>query len=71
MLFTTQPYDGLEERTFTLRLSIVTSEPPVIKARWVMQEQQEEEMAQEFKDKLTAEIGGLCQLTVGTFALGQ
>ena len=71
LLFTTQPYDGLEERTFTLRLSIVTSEPPVIKARWVMQEQQEEEMAQEFKEKLTAEIGGLCQLTVGTFALGQ
>ncbi|ROZ80923.1 DUF2303 family protein [Pseudomonas neustonica] len=71
LLFLASPYDGLEARTFTLRLSILTSEPPVIKPRWVMQEQQEEEMAQEFKDKLTAEIGGLCQLTVGTFALGQ
>lgn len=71
LLFTTQPYDGLGSCTFTLRLSIITDDTPLLKVRWVMQEQQEEEMAQEFKERLTAEIGGLCTLTVGTFALGQ
>ncbi|WP_425056663.1 DUF2303 family protein [Pseudomonas abyssi] len=71
LLFTTPPYDGLGSRTFTLRLSIITGDTPLLKVRWVMQEQQEEEMAQEFKDRLTSEIGGLCTLTVGTFAIGQ
>ena len=70
LLFTTPPYDGLGSRTFTLRLSIITGDTPLLKVRWVMQEQQEEEMAQEFKDRLTSEIGGLCTLTVGTFAIG-
>lgn len=71
LLFTTPPYDGLGSRTFTLRLSVITGDTPLLKVRWVQQEQQEEEMAQEFKERLTAEIGGLCTLTVGTFALGQ
>ena len=71
LLFTTPPYDGLGSRTFTLRLSIITGDTPLLKARWVMQEQQEEEMAQEFKERLTTEIGGLCTLTVGTFAIGK
>jgi len=71
LLFTTQPYDGLGRRDFKLRLSIITGETPLLKVRWVMQEQQEEEMAQEFKERLTSEIGGLCTLTVGTFAIGK
>lgn len=71
LLFTITPYEGLSERTFTLRLSILTTEPPTIKPRWVMQEQQEEEIAQEFKTKLSAEIGGFATLTVGTFELGK
>jgi len=71
LLFTTQPYDGLGRRDFKLRLSIITGDTPLLKVRWVMQEQQEEEMAQEFKDRLTSEIGGLCTLTVGTFAIGK
>ena len=71
LMFTTPPYDGLGSCTFTLRLSIITGDTPLLKVRWVMQEQQEEEMAQEFKDRLTSEIGGLCTLTVGTFAIGK
>lgn len=71
LLFTTPPYDGLGRRDFKLRLSIITGDTPLLKVRWVMQEQQEEEMAQEFKERLTAEIGGLCTLTVGTFAIGK
>lgn len=71
LLFTIAPYEGLKERTFILRLSILTTEPPTIKPRWVMQEQQEEEIAQEFKEKLAAEIGGFATLTVGIFELGK
>lgn len=50
--FTCEPYQGLEERTFTVRLSLITSEKPVISARIVRLETAEEEMAQELEEKL-------------------
>lgn len=50
--FTCEPYQGLEERTFTVRLSLITSEKPVISARIVRLETLEEEMAQELEEKL-------------------
>ncbi|MBW4978303.1 YfdQ family protein [Marinobacter adhaerens] len=50
--FTCEPYQGLEERTFTLRLSLITSEKPVIIPRIVRLETAEEEMAQELEEKL-------------------
>ena len=50
--FTCEPYQGLEERTFTLRLSLITSEKPVIVPRIVRLETAEEEMAQELEEKL-------------------
>ncbi|SDS02256.1 Uncharacterized conserved protein YfdQ, DUF2303 family [Halopseudomonas litoralis] len=71
LLFTIKPYEGLEERTFTLRLSVITGDKPVLVARWVQQEAQEEEIAQEFKAVLTAEIGGFVHLTLGSFDPGK
>lgn len=70
LLFTIKPYEGLLERTFTLRLSIITGEKPTIKPRWVQQEAQEEEIAQEFKQVLKQQIGGFANLTLGSFNPG-
>lgn len=71
LLFTVKPYEGLAEQTFTLRLSILTgSEKPTLKVRWVQREAQEEAMAQEFKEVLDSEIGGLATLTLGNFNPG-
>ncbi len=50
--FTCEPYQGLDERTFTLRLSLITSEKPVISARIVRLETAQEEMAKELEEKL-------------------
>lgn len=70
LLFTIKPYEGLLERTFTLRLSIITGEKPTIKPRWVQQEAQEEEIAQELKQVLKQQIGRFANLTLGTFNPG-
>lgn len=71
LLFTIKPFEGLQQRTFTLRLSIITGDKPQLVARWVQQEAQQEEIAQEFKEKLTSEIGGFAQLTLGNFNPGK
>lgn len=71
ILFTFAPYEGLAEREFCLRLSIITGENPRIKPRWVQQEQQVEDIAQEFKQVLSSEIGGLAAITIGTFNPGK
>lgn len=68
LLFTTKPYEGLPPFAFTLRLSIITGEKPMLCPRWVQREAQEEEIAQGFKSALSDEIGGLSVLTVGTFS---
>lgn len=71
LLFTTKPYEGLAEQTFILRLSILTGgDKPSLKVRWVQREAQQEAMAQEFKEVLSSEIGGLATLTLGNFNPG-
>jgi len=50
--FTCEPYNGLQERTFTLRLSLITGETPRIGLRIVRLETQQEEMAKELEEKL-------------------
>lgn len=70
LLFTVKPYEGLLERTFILRLSIITGDKPTIRPRWVQQEAQEEEIAQEFKQVLKQQIGGFANLTLGSFHPG-
>lgn len=72
LLYTIKPYEGLQARTFTLRLSVITGgDKPVLVSRWVQQEAQEEEIAQEFKGVLTSEIGGFADLTLGSFNPGK
>jgi uncharacterized protein YfdQ (DUF2303 family) len=51
--FTCQPYSGLGERLFTLRLQILTGEDkPKISMRIVKLEAQKEDIAKEFKEKI-------------------
>lgn len=72
LLYTIKPYEGLQACTFTLRLSVITGgDKPVLVPRWVQQEAQEEEIAQEFKGVLTNEIGGFAELTLGSFNPGK
>lgn len=71
LLFTCHPYEGLQPRIFTLRLSILTGDKPQLVARWVQQEAQEEEIAQEFKEVLREQIGAFTHLTLGNFNPGQ
>lgn len=46
------PYEGLEEYRFKVRMSILTSDSPVLVLRIVQLEAYEEEMAQEFRNLL-------------------
>ena len=49
-------------------LSVITSGvQPMLKLRWVGEEVQREEIAQEFKSVLDAQIGISAQLILGTF----
>jgi uncharacterized protein YfdQ (DUF2303 family) len=53
MAFTCTPYNGLEERQFSLRVGILTGgEKPAVVFRIMRLEQIEEEIAEEFKDLL-------------------
>lgn len=66
------PFDGLLSHSFELRLGILTGTgkpQPVV--RWVQREVQIEEIKQEFKDRLNADIGGLYELVVGSFNPGK
>lgn len=50
------PYEGLGERRFSLRNSLLKSSEPVFVLRIVQLEAQEEEMANEFRDLLVAQF---------------
>ncbi|MBB5321191.1 DUF2303 family protein [Marinobacter oulmenensis] len=66
--FTCEPYQGLSERTFTLRLSLITGEKPQISARIVRLESVKEEMAKELEDRLRSGFEDTAVRTfVGTF----
>jgi len=71
LLFSCKPYEGLERRTFILRLSIITGEKPTLKPRWVSEEQTREEIAQEFKFVLIRELCEASTITLGTFNPGK
>ena len=71
-IFTTRPYEALNPADITLRLSVITGEKaPVLKLRWVGQEAQQEGFADEFKQALVAEVGGLVPMTIGTYTQGK
>lgn len=69
--FKCNPFEGLEERSFTLRLGVLTSNgKPVMAVRIVKREAVLEEIKQEFQRKLDAEIGGFYTLVLGSFSTG-
>lgn len=69
--FNIVPYEGLNQRVFTLALSVLTSEDkPTLKPRWVGEELQREEIAKEFKTVLAKEVGGSATLLLGSFNAG-
>lgn len=64
------PIRGLGNREFTLRLSILTSEQPVLVLRIVRVEAAEEEIAKEFRDLLKERFEEEDILTfIGTFSV--
>lgn len=66
--FNTIPFEGLTEQQITLRLSVITSgAQPVLKLRWLGEEVQREDIAQEFKTVLQAKIGDAAALSLGSF----
>jgi len=66
--FRTIPFEGLTEQQITLRLSVITSGvQPVLKLRWVGEEVQREDIAQEFKAVLQRNIGDATTLSLGSF----
>ncbi|MNF40662.1 hypothetical protein D3C84_216710 [compost metagenome] len=68
LVFSAVPFEGLQSRDFTFRVSVITSgTQSVLKLRWVGEEVQREEIAQEFKSVLDAAVGTHAKLTLGTF----
>ena len=52
------PYEGLDERRFSMRNSLLTSDEPCFVLRIVQLEAQEEEIANEFRDLLISKFEG-------------
>jgi uncharacterized protein YfdQ (DUF2303 family) len=66
--FKTEPYAGFEERTFLLRLSVITSEKdPILVLRIVGKEDVEEAISQEFAGLLNDGTGDKLAFNIGTF----
>lgn len=66
--FRTVPYDGLAERTFRLRLGVITGGDKVALTLRIQQaEQVTEDIAKDFRDRLATKLGTACPLTLGTF----
>lgn len=66
--FTCEPYHGLTDRTFRLRVSLITGETPRLVMRIVRLEHHQEDMANEFREKLEHELDGqFVDTFVGTF----
>lgn len=67
-LFRCEPYIGLANREFFLRLAVLTSaEKPVLTLRIVQKEVHQEAIAEEFKALLLREIGDAAAMTIGEF----
>lgn len=68
LIFSVVPFEGLQLREIILRISVITSgAQPALKLRWVGEEVQREEIAQEFKSVLDAQVGEAAKLALGTF----
>lgn len=68
LLFSVVPFEGLTEQQIQLRLSVITSGAhPTLKLRWVGEDVQREDIAQEFKTVLQSKIGENATLVLGAF----
>lgn len=68
LIFSVVPFEGLTEQQIHLRVSVITSgAQPVLKLRWVGEEVQREDIAQEFKAVLQRNIGDVSVLSLGAF----
>ena len=66
--FQCEPYLGLPQRNFALRLSVLTShEDPMLVLRVAQLEEQQEAIAKDFKEALISEVGEAASMTIGTF----
>lgn len=66
--FRCEPYRGLAQRTFVLRLGVQTGgDKPSIVLRVIKAEQHAEEMAQELADLVRGELGDTTQVALGTY----
>jgi uncharacterized protein YfdQ (DUF2303 family) len=69
LIFSVVPYEGLQIREIILRISVITSgAQPALKLRWVGEEVQREDIAQEFKSVLDRQIGEAAKLALGNFS---
>lgn len=67
-LFKAVPYEGLQERTFTLRLGVNTGGDKLSLVLRIQQaEAITEAIAKDFRDRLAAKLGAASSLTLGTF----
>jgi uncharacterized protein YfdQ (DUF2303 family) len=68
LLLNVIPFEGLTEQQIKFRLSVITSgQQPVLKLRWIGEEVQREDIAQEFKAVLEDKIGEAASLALGSF----
>jgi uncharacterized protein YfdQ (DUF2303 family) len=68
LMFNVIPFEGLTEQQINLRVSVITSgAQPVLKLRWVGEDVQREDIAQEFKTVLQDKIGANASLVLGAF----
>lgn len=68
--FTCIPYHELEERTFMVRVGLLTgNDDPAFRLRIIQLEQQQEDMADEFAGILKSAIDGSVPVTIGTLNL--
>lgn len=68
LIFSAEPYATLSRRSFSMRLSIITStEKPAFTPRIVSLERAMDDIANEFMGKLQDQIGYIAHLYVGSF----
>ncbi|EAA7987446.1 DUF2303 family protein [Salmonella enterica] len=64
------PYEGLANRKFRLRFSILTSDEPILVVRIIQLETAEESMAKEFRDLLVGKFDGQqIETFIGNFSI--
>ncbi|WP_153015224.1 DUF2303 family protein [Pseudomonas syringae] len=70
-LFTVEPYEGLKVQIIRLRVAVLTGgDKPLLRLRWIGEEQLREDLAQEFKEVVQHEVGGRRAIDYRQFQLG-